>query len=272
MKQLTLFIFSLSIILLGCKDSNTKKENISNTESSSLKKQQKPELTKYQYKLDSLNIKGGGPCKDGADCCNVNVQWHTLTGGDKEICKIINDSTLKHTMDLMGFVPGEMAYDLDSVALYLINDYKSAYDSKETFGLGWELDIDSEVKENNEIITVHQSQYAFFGGAHPNSYIKMTNFDKNTGKVIRYEDFVIDSTAFLNLILKELDNIMVERLGEGASHKDLGWDNPIKPAKNFAFEKDHLSVFYNSYEIAAYALGQFEVKLPYKQLEGIIKR
>jgi len=127
---------------------------------------------------------------------------------------------------------------------------------------------------NDDFMSLTFSEYAYLGGAHPNSYTLFTILDLNNGNKITLEDIFIEGyKPILNKIAEE----EFRKLKELGKHEDLDeagfWfdDNRFSINDNFALSDDGLTFYYNNYEITAYAYGPTELIIPLAKISNLIK-
>lgn len=122
--------------------------------------------------------------------------------------------------------------------------------------------------------------FQYTGGAHPNTYAKYLNFDAKTGKKLTADEvFAKNGEAKIcSLILQKLiedvnkkmetDTITsVERL----QSVGILLDTDIYIPENFLLGKDGVTFYYNHYEIAPYAAGDFSLTVPYDEISAYLK-
>lgn len=125
----------------------------------------------------------------------------------------------------------------------------------------------------NNILTFRADVYEYTGGAHGMSNSFLFNFDLRTGKRILLSDLFIDKYE------ERLNDILTKQLMENNNvHsvkelEELGYfiTSPIFPSENFYFEDAEIVFVYNPYEIAPYAMGSTEIKLPISELNFLLK-
>ncbi len=128
----------------------------------------------------------------------------------------------------------------------------------------WEIDIEVDVINNdNSYLSIMVSDYAYLGGAHPNQSSHFLNYDVSSGQPITLSSVVDD----LKVLKKKAE--MEFRASKNLSEKDdlneagFLFDNgEFQLPKNFGIQNGQLLLYYNSYEIAAYAEGKTIIKLP----------
>jgi hypothetical protein len=126
-------------------------------------------------------------------------------------------------------------------------------------------------KECITYIAVHEE---YNGGAHPNTFISITNFDPNSGNEITLNDIFKEGyeeqliAILTEQLMKENNAATIEELRDQGF---LLFDTEMFISNNFALEKESITFLYNPYEIACYAMGHIYVTLDYKSLEEIMK-
>ena len=129
----------------------------------------------------------------------------------------------------------------------------------------------SEGKEG--ILNFIAETFEYTGGAHPNSWNKWMNFEKNTGKLLALKDVFMAGSEkpMSDMLLEELITEMATRLEDSSITSLEGLQNAgilnstnMYVPDNFLLEKEKVSFLYNKYDIAPYAVGIITLSLPYK--------
>ncbi len=113
--------------------------------------------------------------------------------------------------------------------------------------------------------------YAFTGGAHPNTFESNYIFDFKDGSEVNRFKFVQDSTALLKLVEEKFRKI--EKLAPDADLEAAGYflqNNTFFLPANFTFSRKGVAIYYNAYEIAPYVRGAISFTIPYDELKGIV--
>ncbi len=124
------------------------------------------------------------------------------------------------------------------------------------------------------ILALESENFHFEGGAHPNSYFVLKNYDLKTGSVIKLDE-----------LLKGNYKAKLDELGEkefrkqfsvkpGESLEKAGFfitGNQFHLNDNFAVTAGGLLFKFNPYEITAYAYGAPEIFIPYSEIKEYIK-
>ena len=132
----------------------------------------------------------------------------------------------------------------------------------------------SEGKEG--ILNFIVETFEYTGGAHPNSWNKWMNFEKNTGKLLALKDVFMAGSEkpMSDMLLEELITEMATRLEDSSITSLEGLQNAgilnstnMYVPDNFLLEKEKVSFLYNKYDIAPYAVGVITLSLPYTSVE-----
>jgi hypothetical protein len=144
------------------------------------------------------------------------------------------------------------------------------------YSSAWQLERTVQIELNNSRwVTISTSDYTYLGGAHPNSSYYLETYDRKTGKKVRLTDLVAakDMPKFEQLVAAALRKILEMQPNE--SWDDAGlfvWqDGKFTITDNIGLHPEGLRVYYNTYEIAPYALGAFDVMLTRDQLKGLLQ-
>ncbi len=120
----------------------------------------------------------------------------------------------------------------------------------------------SEGKEG--ILNFIAETFEYTGGAHPNSWNKWMNFEKNTGKLLALKDVFMAGSEkpMSDMLLEKLITEMATRLEDSSITSLEGLQNAgilnstnMYVPDNFLLEKEKVSFLYNKYDIAPYAVG-----------------
>jgi uncharacterized protein len=138
----------------------------------------------------------------------------------------------------------------------------------------WSYDQDFVLhRPTASAIAVVMTYYSFTGGAHPNGGSAATLVDLRTGKVVGPDGVFGDNW------LKSLLPMVTAALKKEFETRE-GFDDALEPAKlgkmleeadRYAFEKDHLSVIFNRYDVGPYVVGDYSVDIPYARLKLLLR-
>jgi len=109
-----------------------------------------------------------------------------------------------------------------------------------------------------------------FAGAHPNTNLFTVNYNSKDNKVINIDTLINSNNNIINLMSKYSYNILLQdekikeikmphMLKDGTVASKTNYDN-------FVFGREGLIVFFEKYQVAPYAYGEFSVNIPYVEL------
>lgn len=133
----------------------------------------------------------------------------------------------------------------------------------------WEAYIEGELLYNSPLITtIAINSYLFTGGAHGNDYIKLFNFNTETGDILKVEDVLDLNDKFMALAQEKFEAEIIKNEG---NINDYFFGEGFKLPENMGLNDEGLIFVYNKYEIASYAQGYTEFLIEFKELEKFLK-
>lgn len=213
--------------------------------------------------------------QDSSHCAQVEADYPLAVAGPEEAVRRINDTLnayLRVSLAVFSPTPEDIPASLDEVASDFLEEYEAIRAEEEDMAGSWGVDLDGEVLyQSDALASIRFSTFSYAGGAHPNSFDYLINFDARTGEVLRLADLVSDTAR-----LKELAEVAfreARELGPDESLSEAGffWDGPFALPENYAMTEDGLYLLYNPYEVAAYVMGPTEFSISREQLAGLLK-
>jgi hypothetical protein len=113
-------------------------------------------------------------------------------------------------------------------------------------------------------------------GAHPNGYFKTYTFNKK-GEALPLAGLFKPESDYLAriapLATAEVERLITERGGEGAADGLFreGLSPTVENYSSFHVDGDNLIILFPPYQVAAYAVGVFTVRIPLSQLSDILQ-
>lgn len=188
-------------------------------------------------------------------CSYIDINLLTIQTENKQVSKIINAAILK-----------DICHDIGETQYNTISEYLASINNLSEDDI-YQMDVTCNIATNDKnILSMDVSNSSYTGGAHPNSWSKIYNFDLRTGNIIKLDDLIMSggeeklSTIAESIFVKEYGN-------EGWDFK--AGDFPL--AVNFSISLGGIHFFYNSYEIGSYAMGAPDIFIPYKDIKQLIK-
>lgn len=133
--------------------------------------------------------------------------------------------------------------------------------------LDYSLDIIDEQHSCKDYISYVFYASIYTGGAHPNSVVFTTNFDRMKNKMITVDELFNDE-VILNNVCKECRRMLKQQKNIGKDENsiklmmDATYPNKSN-YKNFSIGENGVTIYFQQYQIAPYASGIFQVELPF---------
>jgi len=205
----------------------------------------------------------------------VNGVETTLTAdipvaeGDSTITKNINAVIFKTTKSIVG-QEGDTSNNYNELFSGFIRNYDKFVAETPDYIIGWEATIKGTVEyETQEIINIRLDSYIITGGAHGNSNMTSLFFDPKSGKELSIQDIVKDTMALTNIAEKKFREKFDIPADKSINSTGLMFvDDKFTLPQNIFVTKDGLLLYYNPYEIAAYAEGAKELLIQYSDIEA----
>jgi hypothetical protein len=125
-----------------------------------------------------------------------------------------------------------------------------------------------------KIFSVLVENDSYLGGAHGSHGRSYANFRPATGAAMALADVVKLEALAKVAALAEKQLRKIHEIDAKSSLTDAGFtfkDGKFTLTDNFGITAEGLVFFYNDYEIAPYAMGPSEIKLPYPDLRGLMR-
>lgn len=149
---------------------------------------------------------------------------------------------------------------------------------KET-GRWYETGITYKKYSGNNMTSYVYAIYQDTGGAHPNGFFKTITFDA-TGNEVTLENLFKPDARYLDvlsakskvLVTKELENRLGQKVDESIEDWVRMGTAPSPEALQFFYlDGTNLVILFPRYQVAAYAAGDFEARIPLSELSDILK-
>ncbi len=258
----------LAICLWACKDKSVIDNQISQKEIS--------------FARDSIKSLFGEGCKNMdsmTNCLMISEYTMTAIGGDSLVSKSINDSMAYYFQQTLVNIAsyGEDSTNQSYFALTkaeLMQKVVQEHDkqSKEMPDMSHNWSVETFVDTVNilsKVIAMQYTESTYLGGAHPNTFTSLLNFDRKTGKTILLKDLIKDEKSFLAIAESEFrknQELKPEDSFEGYFFENGTYALPL----NYAISREGLELFYNPYEVASYAQGPIVFVIPYSVLGNVM--
>ncbi|MBP8819486.1 MAG: DUF3298 and DUF4163 domain-containing protein, partial [Syntrophomonadaceae bacterium] len=118
---------------------------------------------------------------------------------------------------------------------------------------------------NDDILSLYVDYYQYTGGAHGITERRAYNIDLQTGKLLPLAKLFKPGYDYKKVIDKEI-NRQIALDPEPYFEGDMGFQG-ITKEQNYCLDGENLVIYFNQYEIAPYAAGIREFKIPQNLLD-----
>jgi hypothetical protein len=220
-----------------------------------------------------LTVPGLAVASPEDDCFAANGQWKT----DESRCII--QTGIRIDLDYPVELASQpvVAETIDPWLAGMQGDFVASYApdfALPSYANNWTLTASYEIYEHStDVASLVYTVGNYTGGAHPNYLYVTYTFDFIDQSLIALEDLFMRGGDPWLTIAPLVETDLREQLGDAA---DASWiadgagGNPDN-YRAFALTEDALVFFFAPYQVAAYAAGGLEVRLPLDALEGVIR-
>lgn len=214
----------------------------------------------------------------GDSCAKVELQYLVAQGGPAPLRNSLNRcmqnfllrQLLTNNPDADLSVKGNAAETVVNTFLQQQANFRKEFPDAGARA-GWYLTVTSEpLYQTPSLVSLKLNSQGYSGGAHGYDVTTLQSFD-STGHALRLTEMVTDTVQLKQLVEQEFRK--VRQLGpESFEKQGFYTQNGHLPfPQNAAVTKDGLLLYYNAYEVNAYAFGPTELRLPYAQLGKLLK-
>ncbi|PHN02677.1 DUF3298 and DUF4163 domain-containing protein [Flavilitoribacter nigricans] len=214
--------------------------------------------------------------QDSTHCMRINASYPYLVTGPSAVIQAINDTIayhLKSNLAVFAVDQSELDGSLDSIADAYILDFEQLMQETPDYPFAWEIEVEGSILHKSaKVLSVALNAYSYTGGAHPNIFLDLINFDLTNGKKLNLRDIFTDEDKLRAVVEKKFRE--VREIEPSISIADAGffWGDSFSLPQNFALQEEGVYFHYNPYEAAAYALGSTEFTIPYEDLKEVIRQ
>jgi len=210
-------------------------------------------------------------CKE-TSCPEITINYFSVSG-EERTSEAINSEIKNFIISSLKVMEEESnANSIEEASKNFIQTYRR--DRAEFPDMAGEYVAEINVRKNlktPEILSIEEQQYKFTGGAHGYGSTTFANFDPKTGELLQQKDLfnnVDDFKDFAETAFRKQHDI-----SEGKSINATGFwfeNETFYLPKNIGFTKENVIIIYNQYDIASYAEGPIELKIPMKEAEEFL--
>jgi len=124
--------------------------------------------------------------------------------------------------------------------------------------------------QNEKMLSFTIDYYQYTGGAHGMTVRRAYNIDQSTGQELALKDLFIDNYDYANIIDEEIGR-RIAADESGMYFEDPNGFNGISENQNYYLQNGNLVIYFGQYEIAPYAAGILEFRIPLSSLQDGLK-
>lgn len=214
-------------------------------------------------------------CKTNPDrCAKVALTYPVATAGDDAaVIALINDTIMKYVSNSVAIFEESAdgaAPALEAAAAAFIGEYEIFLQEEPEYEIGWAIETTGKVLyQSAQYLTIEIANYSYAGGAHPNTYVYLLNFDPATGALLDPMEKISDVKKLMQLAEAKFRETRELPANADLVEEGYFWDGAFILPQNIGITDQGLYFFYNAYEVAAYVAGPTEFIITYEALKDI---
>lgn len=156
---------------------------------------------------------------------------------------------------------------IEGYALSRIDSFKSSLrEFNAPSGSIFTLDINYEVKYlGDEYVSFLFRENTYTGGAHPNQIPVGKTYEIESGQEVSLTDIFVPGSGYLEAISKEAVEKFKEKFKEGVFFSE-GVEARTVNFETFTIDDGSITFYFAPYQIAPYAAGLQDVRIPFEKL------
>jgi hypothetical protein len=276
-----LIISALVLVLFSCKQNQKNTETNDTIPDTSAIEYSDEETTTgdtLQYTTKGFNKKNAGCVSESANCASFEASFPLL---NKSIHGKVADSINNFIRELLykPLIGEETPNGLTDLLKPYFEAYNESLQTSQNEGedsiAAWSFNRQFSVLKNTPtLFTVSHYERSYAGGAHPNSFRHFHHFNPKTGELLFLLDFFKEGYRKKLTAIAEKKFRKQLNISPNTSLEDEGFwfsNKVFELTENFWFKDNAIHFLYNPYEVASYAVGPIEVKIPYSEIEDLLK-
>jgi hypothetical protein len=213
-------------------------------------------------------------------CARVRLTALETAGGGTEAARDNLDLFLDHdrVSRMRSLLPedvGDRISDIDGLVAAFLAEHRAFVEDFPDATAAWNVEISATaITSTPTVATIDITEFAYTGGAHPNSRRRLVSFDVESGRLLGVDDLTGDIEALTALAERHL-----------RADRGLDPDGDLEAAgfwfpegggfalpDNFGIAVEGIVFHWDPYEIAPYSMGPIDVTVPADELAAIIGR
>lgn len=223
-----------------------------------------------RYNADSVKFK---PSMEAS----ASSTWQILQSKDTAIAGVFIDAVIKARLGCDSLKQNDIVQCLLAQDKSYFDAYKQDMAELDSEMLAsptanYSSDVNLWVCYNdNGIVGINQFSSSYSGGAHGMYQSLYTVIDARNQEVFKLDDVLkpTDSNAVSNILANKVRETY--KLQPGASLTEVLFEDRVMLTENFMLTHKGILFCYSPYEIAAYAMGEVKLFVPYAEIKGMLQ-
>lgn len=225
------------------------------------------------YEMANFRIESEGGCRaDTARCASYEVSYPVFHGIDSVVLKILSKRIDEKVT--MGNPEAE-GETMQQIGKKFVNDFDDLKkEMPDAFGWYYSAVVSVEVLTDT-LLSLSVSDEYFTGGAHGGHGKYFININPKTGADFTLDNYLQSGYGDALRTIGERVFRKEHELADTASLERNMFEfqnDRFELNRNYGFTADGILFYYNSYEIAAYAMGPSPVLIPYDSIKRLAKQ
>jgi len=212
-------------------------------------------------------------------CARVHLKFIETTGGGTEAARGNIEIYLLHDLvsRMRSLLPEEVGNSINNpegLAAAFLAEHRAFVEAFPDATAGWSVEITaSAIASTPTVATLDITEFAYTGGAHPNTRRRLVSFDVESGQLLGVDDLTTDIDTLTSLAERQL------RLDQGLGAEDdletAGFWFPkegFSLPDNLGITADGIVFHWDAYEIAPYSMGPIDVTVSSADLNPIVDK
>ncbi len=227
---------------------------------------------KASYKMINLSDEAGDCQSSSGSCAEVSVSYPAYVGKNE---KFINKQIEKKVAEILGdFVPDndQKAKSPKGAMDIILEDFIEFTSEYDDMSERWKINLSISISHiRGNILSVEVENSSYTGGAHDSRTTTYFNYDFKKKKEVDIIDLISNQKEFISIVEKQFRKDKGYTAADNLSDMGYFFENgEFEITGNVGLSQKGIVVHYNSYEIAAYAMGSTTVVVPYNDVSSLL--
>jgi hypothetical protein len=208
------------------------------------------------------------PEEENCTFISIQIPW-ALNSETRD--KKINRKIEEHIIQLIDYQEEKNFKNLKDLSEKFIDDYEASSKEFPEYAIPWEASVEGRISHRSpDLISIEFDLALFTGGAHGYTSVSYLNFNSKTGDQLSTKDLFEDEfITYAEKFFRQKNDIPED---QPINSTGLFFENDsFQLPQNIGFSKNKIILHYNAYEVASYAEGGIQLKIPMKDVEKFIK-